>query len=161
MNWAAIAWQSVEESGKANYSNDEEESTVRSYATGLSLVYYEYCHRSAWHEDEAFRYWTDGILQNLRNDLGKDNEKIESLLFDATRPLFERIGDFELAAELWSNCVESSRGFIGTVKEKAEIFRRYVENGADDPMYSGGRQFVMAGIDNLDGYHSISGLGVF
>lgn len=160
VNWARIAWRAMEESGKANYSNDEEEMIARSYAVALSLVYYEYCHRSAWHEDKSFRYWTDHVLKNLRNDLAKDAERIESLLFHATMPLIERMGESDLAAELWINCVESSRGFIGTAREKADIYRRFVENGDDDPMYLRGRQFVAGGLDDLAEYESISGLGV-
>lgn len=161
MTWARVAWQAVEESGKANYSNDNEELTVGSYAVALSLVYYEYCHRSAWHEDRSFSYWTDDVLKDLRNDLGKDTEKIGRLLFDATRPLFDKIGDRELAAELWINCIESSRGFIGTPKEKAEVFSRFVNNGEFDPMYSGGDTFVGGIMDDLSQYHSVSGLGIF
>lgn len=82
------------------------------------------------------------------------------MLFDATRPLFERIGDRALVTELWINCFESSRGFIGTAKEKAEIYKRFVDTEEDDPMYNGGRQFVLGGLDDLSGYHSISGLGI-
>lgn len=56
LNWARVAWKAVDDSGRANYSTTDEELSVHSYAVALALIYYEFCHRSAWHEDRSFRY---------------------------------------------------------------------------------------------------------
>ena len=161
LNWAKVSWQALVESGKTVYSSEEEELTVRSYTVALSLVYYEYCHRTAFHELPRFIYWSDETLRNLKNDLSADAEAIEQIISDVTRPLFEKIGDRETALELWINCVESSRGFPMTAKEKAGTFRHFIEDFSDDFNYDRGHQFVLGGLDNLAGYYSVSGLGVF
>ncbi len=159
LNWASLAWQMLHNCGLTVFNNEEEEMKIRSYAVSISVIYYEYCHRAAFHHSENFRSWNSSVIQEFKrefiHDLGKDDE----LIFRVKKCLLEQLGDLELCSELWINCSESAQGFIFSIAEKAKLQNELINNFHDDFNFSRGKSFILGSeIDDISCYESLNGL---
>lgn len=107
LNWAILAWQCLYKRGLTVFNDDDEEMKARSCAAALSLIYYEYCHRTAFHELVTFNYWDENKIKTLKSDFLIDIKDAEDTIFQVKNCLFEEIDEMEVNAELWINCAES------------------------------------------------------
>lgn len=159
LNWANLSWQILHKSGLTIFNNEEEEFKARSYAEALSLIYYEYCHRTAFHEYKTFRHWDESIIADFKRDFLPDLEKDDELIFRVKNCLTDYLGDSELSTELWINCTESYQGFIFSVAERAKLQDHLLNEFVNDFNYEQGRIFVSgADIEHISTYMSISDL---
>jgi hypothetical protein len=159
MNWASLTWQTLHKCGLTVFNNDEEELKARSYAVALSLIYYEYCHRAAFHEYENFRYWDESVVKEFKREFLRDLEKDEELIFRVKKCLTDEFGDLELCAELWINCAESHQGYVFIIAEKAHLQDKLLNDFSEDFNYEQGKRFILGNeIEDISNYISISGL---
>jgi hypothetical protein len=159
LNWACLAWQSLHKSGLTIFNDEKEELKVRSYAAALSLIYYKYCHRTAFSGLKGFQYWSQLIIETFKNELLIDINEDDELLSRVTGCLLEQQSDdFELNSELWINCAESYQGFVFSIRDKAKLQNNLINENYDDFNFSQGKRFILGDIDNILTYESISGL---
>lgn len=159
LNWASLAWQMLHKGGLTVFNNDEEELRARSYAVALSIIYYEYCHRAAFHESESFRSWDASVIQEFKRDFMPDLEKDDELIFRVKNCLLEQLGDLELCSELWINCAESRQGFVFNIGEKAKLQDKLINDFYDDVNFNKGKSFILGEeIYSISSYESVSGL---
>ena len=159
LNWASLAWSMLIKGGLCIYRNEQEELMVRSYAVAVSLIYYEYCHRTAWHEHDGFTYWNAAILETFKRELAADIKSDPEILFRVGRCLLEQIGEEYLTFELWTNCQESYQQHVFATKEKAELLAGLGHEQKVDISYGRGYGFIKSGdMALIEHYESVSGL---
>ncbi|MBA3714118.1 MAG: hypothetical protein H0W76_16950 [Pyrinomonadaceae bacterium] len=160
LNWASSAWQMLHIGGLTVFNNDEEELKVRSYAVALSVIYYEYCHRTAFHECEQFSRWDDSKIKTFKREFLPDLEKDDELIFRVKKCLLEQqSNDLELCSKLWINCAESYQGFVFSIGEKAKLQDKLIKDFNDDFNFNRGKSFILGSeIDDISCYESVSGL---
>jgi hypothetical protein len=159
MNWAIWSWQCLHKAGLTVFNNDDEELTVRGNAVALSLIYYEYCWRSAFHELSEFSPWDETIIKTLKSDFLIDIKEAKDTIFRVKNCLITQSDELEVNAELWINCAEASQGFVFGIGEKARLYKKLVQDLYEDFNFDNGKSFIFGnGIDDISTYISISGL---
>lgn len=159
LNWAILSWRCLHKKGLTVCNDDDEEIKVRSCAVALSLIYYEYCHRTAFHESVNFHHWDVDVISALESDFLTDIETAEDTIFRVKNCLIEQTDELEVNAELWINCAESRQEFVFRIGEKAKLYKKLVEDLYDDFNFNQGKSFVCGdGIDDISTYVSIRGL---
>lgn len=104
--WFWLAFQALEKTGLTYYETDEEEMQIRERLTLLAIFYYEFCHVSAFHESEHFKYWSTDLIKEIKKDFSSE---VDDQLFNIRKALISYFGSEQnVISELWLSCLEGS-----------------------------------------------------
>lgn len=146
--WFWLAFQALEKSGLTYFENEVEEMIVRERLQVLAILYYEYCHRSAAHESEYFTYWTEDLINNIKNDLSGNVEEIIYEVKEALIKYFQT--EKAVTDELWFNCFEGRNNIILPLSKKEIILSDVNINMTD------AEEWFKSDIGNINHYEGIS-----
>ena len=159
LNWAIWSWQCLHKGGLTIFNNDKDELSVRRNAVALSLIYYEYCHRTAFHESSNFIYWDDERIKTLKRDFLVVTDEAESTICCLMNCLTNQSDNVEINTELWINCLEARQGFVFGISEKFKLYKSLIHSHNYDFNFDKGFNYILGGsITDISTYESISGL---
>lgn len=153
-NWFWLGYQALEKAGLTYYETNQEEALVSERIVLLCIFYYEFCHISAFHESDNFRYLGEETIQSIKQDLSNNADDV---LDEVRNALINYFGSEEqVIAELWINCLEGSSNRFIPLEEKSKLLNELNFTNPYDPNQSRARTWFVGWNKGLGDFEGIS-----
>lgn len=152
--WIAVVKRAFNKKGLLYYENEAEEMIVRERLVLSAVIYYEFCYKTSFHENENFSNWSEDLVQTIKKDF---SQNVNENLHIVARAMVDFFGSERfLFHQLWLNCDQAQKNVHYTIDETERLVDDISGDlSSGDPNKNAGYNFLF-NIDSIDKLESIS-----
>ncbi|MEQ8361544.1 MAG: hypothetical protein RH948_01680 [Cyclobacteriaceae bacterium] len=152
--WISQIMRAFNKRGLLYYESEKEEMVVIERLIMSAIFYYEFCHRSSFHESKNFKYWSPELIQSLKRDF---SPQADDNLHLVCRVMIEHFCDKRSCfVNIWMNCLQGANNIHYTLSELKEHSNQILLDLEQGDFSKQNAYDFLHNCDSIEGLESIS-----